>query len=148
MEKVIEMKVEWPMNYIFDRCETVCVQACCGADAYDISPLHIASILLLFGNFTITILAVITPIVTLSIARPGKLWGSIFWVIAIFILLNTFGYFYLNAVCDADNYVNCKAQWKRLMLPHYQQMSALIQAHLAIMLSMIAFIAFGKETKA
>ena len=37
------MKLEPPLANILARCETICVAECCGIDAYDFSPIQIAS---------------------------------------------------------------------------------------------------------
>ncbi len=37
------MKFEPPLSLLVSRCETFCVVACCGIEAYDFSPIHIAS---------------------------------------------------------------------------------------------------------
>jgi Family of unknown function (DUF6331) len=37
------MKFDPPMSLLVKRCETLCVAACCGIEAYDFSPIHIAS---------------------------------------------------------------------------------------------------------
>ncbi|MEZ6142313.1 MAG: DUF6331 family protein [Zavarzinella sp.] len=42
------MKLEHPLSGLFARCQTICVAECCGIDAYDFSPIHIASFLLLY----------------------------------------------------------------------------------------------------
>jgi hypothetical protein len=39
------MKLESPLSNLLSRCETLCVAGCCGRDAYDFSPIHIASFL-------------------------------------------------------------------------------------------------------
>ena len=41
------MRLEPPLKSLFDRCMTFCVAECCGIDAYDFSPIHIASYLLM-----------------------------------------------------------------------------------------------------
>jgi hypothetical protein len=41
------MKLEPPLSRLVERCETLCVSQCCGIDAYDFSPIHIASYLIL-----------------------------------------------------------------------------------------------------
>jgi hypothetical protein len=41
------MKLEHPLAGLFDRCQTLCVAECCGIDAYDFNPIHVASYLLL-----------------------------------------------------------------------------------------------------
>ena len=42
------MKLEAPLLNLVDRCQTICVAECCGIDAYDFSPVHIASHLLMW----------------------------------------------------------------------------------------------------
>ena len=42
------MKLEAPLLNLISRCETVCVADCCGLDAYDLSPIHIASYLIMY----------------------------------------------------------------------------------------------------
>ena len=44
------MRLEQPLAGLFDRCQTLCVAQCCGIDAYDFNPVHIASFLLLYGG--------------------------------------------------------------------------------------------------
>jgi hypothetical protein len=44
------MKLDPPLSNIVARCQTLCVAECCGVDAYDFSPIHIASGLLMFRN--------------------------------------------------------------------------------------------------
>ena len=39
------MKLEPPLEYLIKTCETYCVAECCGLDAYNFSPIHIASYL-------------------------------------------------------------------------------------------------------
>lgn len=39
------MKLEPPLANLIARCQTICVAECCGADAYDFSPIQIASYL-------------------------------------------------------------------------------------------------------
>jgi hypothetical protein len=41
------MNLESPLAMLVDRCQTVCVSECCGIDAYDFNPIHIASYLIL-----------------------------------------------------------------------------------------------------
>jgi hypothetical protein len=41
------MKLEPPLALLFERCMTICVAECCGIDAYDFHPAHIASFLLM-----------------------------------------------------------------------------------------------------
>ncbi len=42
------MKLEDPLLNLVARCQTICVAECCGIGAYDFSPVHIASYLLLW----------------------------------------------------------------------------------------------------
>ena len=42
------MKLEDPLLNLISRCQTICVAECCGNDAYDFSPVHIASYLLMW----------------------------------------------------------------------------------------------------
>jgi hypothetical protein len=42
------MKLEHPFAGLIDRCQTICVPECCGVDAYDFSPIHIASFLIMW----------------------------------------------------------------------------------------------------
>lgn len=42
------MKLEHPLAGLIHRCETICEAACCGIGAYDFSPIHIASYLILW----------------------------------------------------------------------------------------------------
>jgi len=42
------MKLEPPLANLIERCQTVCVAECCGIDAYDFSPIHIASFLIMW----------------------------------------------------------------------------------------------------
>ena len=37
------MKLEHPLANLVARCETICVAQCCGIDAYDFSPVQLAS---------------------------------------------------------------------------------------------------------
>lgn len=46
--RVHKMKLEHPLLNLVSRCQTLCVAECCGADAYDFSPVHIASFLLMW----------------------------------------------------------------------------------------------------
>ncbi len=39
------MKLEPPISNLIARCQTICVAQCCGIDAYDFSPIQIASYL-------------------------------------------------------------------------------------------------------
>lgn len=41
------MKLEPPLATLVERCQTRCVAECCGIDAYDFNPIHIASYLIL-----------------------------------------------------------------------------------------------------
>ncbi|WDE95561.1 DUF6331 family protein [Lentisphaera profundi] len=40
------MKFQHPLNTLITSCETICLSDCCGIDAYDFSPIHIASYLI------------------------------------------------------------------------------------------------------
>ncbi len=42
------MKLESPLSNLIERCQTVCVPECCGVQAYDFSPIHIASYLIMW----------------------------------------------------------------------------------------------------
>lgn len=42
------MKLEPPLANLIAHCQTMCVAECCGVDAYDFSPLHIASYLTMY----------------------------------------------------------------------------------------------------
>ena len=42
------MKLEHPLAGLVDRCQTICVSECCGIDAFDFSPIHVASFLILW----------------------------------------------------------------------------------------------------
>ena len=42
------MKIESPLSNLISRCQTICVPECCGVDAYDFSPIHIASYLSMY----------------------------------------------------------------------------------------------------
>jgi hypothetical protein len=42
------MKLEDPVLNLVSRCQTICVAECCGIDAFDFSPIHIASYLLMW----------------------------------------------------------------------------------------------------
>ena len=42
------MKLQYPLAGLSARCQTLCVAECCGIDAYDFSPIHIASFLLMY----------------------------------------------------------------------------------------------------
>ena len=42
------MKLEDPLLNLISRCQTICVAECCGIDAYDFSPVHVASYLLMW----------------------------------------------------------------------------------------------------
>jgi Family of unknown function (DUF6331) len=41
------MKLDPPLSSLVNRCQAICVAECCGIDAYDFSPIHIASYLLM-----------------------------------------------------------------------------------------------------
>lgn len=42
------MRLEPPLSNLLGRCMTVCVAECCGVDAYDLNPIHVASYLLMY----------------------------------------------------------------------------------------------------
>ena len=42
------MKLQDPLLNLVSRCQTICVAECCGIDAYDFSPVHIASYLIMW----------------------------------------------------------------------------------------------------
>lgn len=42
------MKLEYPLSELIRKCESICVKGCCGIDAYDFSPIHIASFLIMY----------------------------------------------------------------------------------------------------
>ena len=42
------MKLDPPLANLVARCQTICVAECCGIDAYDFSPIHIASYLTMY----------------------------------------------------------------------------------------------------
>ena len=42
------MKLEPPLLNLVNRCLTICEPECCGVDAYDFSPIHIASYLTMY----------------------------------------------------------------------------------------------------
>ena len=44
------MELEVPLKSLIARCETLCAAECCGLDAYDFSPVHIASYLTLWSG--------------------------------------------------------------------------------------------------
>jgi len=44
----VKMRLEDPLLNLVGRCQTICVAECCGIDAYDFSPVHIASYLLMW----------------------------------------------------------------------------------------------------
>lgn len=46
----ITMKLDPPLASLFARCQTICVAECCGIDAYDFSPIHMASYLTMYGG--------------------------------------------------------------------------------------------------
>jgi Family of unknown function (DUF6331) len=46
------MKLEHPLSELFRRCMTLCVAECCGIDAYDLHPVHIASFLIMYQGAT------------------------------------------------------------------------------------------------
>ena len=43
------MKLDYPLLGLIKHCETVCEAACCGRDAFDFSPIHMASFLLRYN---------------------------------------------------------------------------------------------------
>jgi hypothetical protein len=44
------MKLEPPLSNLVARCQTLCAAECCGRDAYDFSPIQIASYLMMWRN--------------------------------------------------------------------------------------------------
>lgn len=42
------MNLEHPLASLINHCQTICVSECCGIDAYDFSPIHVASFLILW----------------------------------------------------------------------------------------------------
>jgi len=46
------MKIEPPLSNLIARCQTICVAECCGIDAYDFSPVQIASYLTMWRGST------------------------------------------------------------------------------------------------
>jgi hypothetical protein len=42
------MKLEAPLLNLVTRCQTICEAECCGIHAYDFSPIHIASYLIMY----------------------------------------------------------------------------------------------------
>ena len=42
------MRLEPPLSNLLNRCMTLCVSECCGLDAYDFNPIHVASYLLMY----------------------------------------------------------------------------------------------------
>jgi hypothetical protein len=46
------MKLEPPLSNLVARCQTICVAECCGIDAYDFSPIQIASYLTMVRGST------------------------------------------------------------------------------------------------
>ena len=42
------MRLEPPLSNLLGRCMTMCEAECCGIDAYDINPIHVASYLLMY----------------------------------------------------------------------------------------------------
>lgn len=42
------MKLEAPLLNLVSRCQAICMPECCGIDAYDFSPIHIASYLTMY----------------------------------------------------------------------------------------------------
>jgi hypothetical protein len=45
LKRWAKMKIEPPLSNLIGRCQTICVAECCGIDAYDFSPVQIASYL-------------------------------------------------------------------------------------------------------
>jgi len=43
-------EIDPPLRDVLGRCATLCVPECCGIEAFDFSPVHIASSLLLHGG--------------------------------------------------------------------------------------------------
>lgn len=43
------MKLHYPLLGLIKHCETVCEATCCGRDAFDFSPIHMASFLLRYN---------------------------------------------------------------------------------------------------
>jgi len=43
------MELDYPLLGLIKHCETVCEAACCGRDAFDFSPIHMASFLLRYN---------------------------------------------------------------------------------------------------
>ncbi|WP_252349173.1 DUF6331 family protein [Ochrobactrum sp. BTU1] len=43
------MKLDYPLLGLIKQCETVCEATCCGRDAFDFSPIHMASFLLRYN---------------------------------------------------------------------------------------------------
>jgi len=67
------MKLERPLSELLKKCETKCVSGCCGLNAFDLSPVHIASFIT--RNDNIEINALEEQIKTLSI-NYGENGGS------------------------------------------------------------------------
>jgi len=44
------LNLDYPLLGLIKNCETICVAACCGRDAFDFSPIHIASFLLRYSG--------------------------------------------------------------------------------------------------
>lgn len=42
------MKLDTPLSTLIEQCQTICVNECCGVDAYDFSPIHMASYLVCY----------------------------------------------------------------------------------------------------
>lgn len=48
MKKEETIQLDHPLLSLVARCQTICEAECCGVDAYDFSPVHIASFLLMY----------------------------------------------------------------------------------------------------
>lgn len=44
------VKLDSPLSDLIKRCESLCSAKCCGLDAYDFSPLHMASFLIMYNG--------------------------------------------------------------------------------------------------
>ena len=44
------MQLDAPLLTLIERCETICVAGCCGREAFDFSPIHIASHLIRYSG--------------------------------------------------------------------------------------------------
>lgn len=53
-EKIVELIITKELKAVLEHCEVVCVVGCCGLDAYNFSPMHMASHFLMrnAGEFT------------------------------------------------------------------------------------------------